>query len=195
MRTELKKLGVGTKVIIYGQYRKVGKHGTILITNVFNMNTREFLCDHLWLNKYRVPWNKRHDDFVVAYGTIYEYQKGYIVDCDIDYNVNPIAAVLIRPLVFHNKIVYMVSLGARKPEHWTYSYKKGFNSETEFYTFETDEISHLFTGNDEEKGYDIINETDDYYDIYYENKDSKLRVYKSLDRALDNALSHIEIIE
>lgn len=187
MRIKLKELGVGTKIIIYGQYRRVGGNNTILLTDIFNIDTKDFLCDHLWINKNKVPWNKEHNDFVVVYGTIYEYQKRV----GIDYNVAPIAVGLIKPFVFHNTIVYMLSSEKYQTKYWFYARTKGFDSKTEIFDFETDEILHLFTGNDKQKGYEIIDETDNYYDIYYEYRANDLRVYKSLDKAL----SHIKRIE
>lgn len=206
MRTKLKELGVGSKIFVYGQYKKVGGHATILLTDIFNLDTKDYLCDHLWLDKCRVPRNKEHNDFVVVNGTVCEYQKLADVDYVVDYSVIPIAVWLIKPFVFHNTIVYMQVSEKYQTNYWFYKGIKGFDSETESYGFETDEILHLYTGfdsqtftgfdgqivtRDAQKGYEIINETADYYDLYYEKRGSNLRVYKSLDKAL----SHIKEIE
>lgn len=184
MRQKLKELGVGTKISICGQYKKVGKSGVILLTDIINANTKELLCDHLWLKKYKVPWNKEHNDFVVVVGTICTYQKniGY------DYNIDPIKIVLIKPLVFHDTIVYMISTEEYQTQFWIYSNMRGYESDM-FYDFETNEILHLFTGSDDEKGYEIISETDCYYNLCYAYRGSNLRVYKTFDAALSKIKS------
>lgn len=187
MRTKLKELGVGTKIVVYGQYIRVGGNDTVLVTDVYNKENREYLCDHLWLKKYDIPWNKEHNDFVVVQGTIYEYQKYYNLT---DYNIMPIKCVLIKPFVFNNTLVYMLSTNKYQSQCWFYSNIRGFNSATEFIDFRTDEILYLFEGNDVQKGYTIIEDNEEYYDLYYKNKNSNLRVYKTF----NTALSHIDDI-
>ena len=48
----------------------------------------------------------------------------------------------------------------------------------------TDNTLHLFDGNEDVIGYEVLLEGDDYYDLYYKEGDSKIRVYKSFNSAL-----------
>lgn len=184
MRIKLREYGVGTQINIYGQYLRVGGHNTILLDSIYHKETKEYLCDHLWLNKSRVPWDKVHDDFVVVKGEIYEYTKYYN---QLDYNIMPIDCYLIKPFVYQNRLVFKISPDTYNSTCWFYSYTRGLNEKVDyytFYTFYTEEILHLYMGNEKEQGYEIIGETDEQYDLWYENRNSKIKVYKSFDAAL-----------
>lgn len=58
----------------------------------------------------------------------------------------------------------------------------------------TDNILHLFDGNEDVIGYEVLLEGDDYYDLYYKEGDSKIRVYKSFNSALKKLILMILMV-
>lgn len=52
------------------------------------------------------------------------------------------------------------------------------------YWYDKYEPSHLYEGDEEEPGYEIIYENGEYCDLGYSYRRSFLRVYKSIDAAL-----------
>lgn len=184
MRTKLRDLGVGTQVDIYGQYMRVGGNNTILLCNVYEKGTNDYLCDHLWLCKQMVPYYKEHHDFVVARGHIYGYTK--LLDL-IDYNINPICCRLIRPYFYRDSIVFALFTERNAGSTWIYS--RWFGPAHNFLNVDdvvmhTAELMHLYDKNEEHEGYEIIAEDEEQYELWYAEKGSKIIVYKTLDAAL-----------
>lgn len=188
MRMKLRDMGVGTQITFYGQYERVGGHNTILMTNLYNKENQEYLCDHIWMCKSSVPYRKKHDDVVVVKGSIYEYTKYYN---QIDYNIMPTECYLIRPLVYQDEIVFLNVTSSAN--YWFYTDRHGFDG-IHFYKLNTREIEHLYLGYEEEKGYEILEDDEDGYILYYEKKDSRVNVYKSLEVALSK-IDFKELIE
>ena len=181
MRTKFKDLGIGNKINIYGQYVRVGSNNTVLLCNIYNKDTGEYLCDHIWVDKGIIPFNKEHDDFVVISGIIYEYQKYFN---QTDYNIKPMKCYLIKPFVYRSNIVFMISSERCNSNYWFYTHRRGFDECDVYVDFTTNNILHLFDGNEEIIGYEVLLEGNDYYDLYYKKEDSRIRVYKFFDSAL-----------
>lgn len=186
MRIKLMALGVGTQVDIYGQYMRVGSNNTILLCNVYEKGTNDYLCDHLWFCKQMVPYYKAHHDFVVARGQIYEYEKQLDIS---DYNIKPICCCLIRPYFYRDSIVFALFTERNVGSTWVYSRWYDIPAHNlltvdavEMYTAE---LMHLYDKNEEHVGYEIIAEDEEQYELWYAEKGSKIIVYKTLDTALN----------
>lgn len=117
MRTKFKDSGIGNKISIYGQYVRVGGNNTVLLCDIYNKDTGEYLCDHIWIDKTIIPFSKEHNDFVIISGVVYEYQKYYN---EIDYNIKPMECYLIKPFVYWSNIVFMISSEKCNSKYWFY---------------------------------------------------------------------------
>lgn len=178
MREKLKKIGIGNEVCILGQYIRVGGKW-LLVTDVHDCITMEYICDHMWIDKYYIDYMKEHDDFVVCRGKVYEYIKA----CGVkDYGVGMVNySLLIKPFVFNDRLVFLMH--DRHIRYWFYRYYPVYKS-SDYPGYKLDEIKHLYQGNSEEAGYEIMEETDEYYILSYEKRNSTLKVYKKLEYAI-----------
>ena len=114
MRTKFKDSGIGNKINIYGQYVRVGGNNTVLLCNIYNKDTREYLCDHIYgLIKELFLLVKS----MMIGGVVYEYQKYYN---EIDYNIKPMECYLIKPFVYRSNIVFMISSEKCNSKYWFY---------------------------------------------------------------------------
>ena len=156
-------MGINKKITVYGRYVGGGNNNTILLQNVHDKLTKEFLCDQLYINSSKVPYNRQPNDFIVVKGIISEYNSR---SKELGYTISPTHCRLIRPMTLGNNTVYVMGNGFTK--YWYYK----------------DEPSHLYEGDEEEPGYEIIYENGEYCDLGYSNERSFLRVYKSIDAAL-----------
>lgn len=174
MREKLLQHGLNSEITIIGQY--VRTSGGILLANIFDFDTDEYLCDHLWIPKpcSDILCFRKANDFMIVTGKIVDYTKQ---SNKKDYGVKYISKVkFIKPLVFKDGIVYLPY--SRYIQYWYFKYRKGYNTD-DYSTEDYSKVEHLYI-NDNKEGYHIVNENAEFFDVCYKEKGSSLRVFKTI---------------
>lgn len=198
MREKLAELGVGTEITVLGQYnRRSGQN--LLFTNLYKLYDGEYLCDHAWIDKGHssATTGRRKSDIIVFKGTIYEYNKGRY-ETEIDYSLYKIHdVIMLKPFMFNDKLVF---INYNECNNYWFFRLDTENCKDEIFNYY--DILKLYTDNTEQRydfdkhewvtvsnvGYHIENETDEYYELYYEKRDSRIKIYKTLKDAVKHTI-------
>lgn len=140
VRYKLAQIGKGNKVKIVGKYanKVVFEYSLIriLLTDVFNATTQEYLCDHLWLDVSKGDYDRFRnnvltDFLVVGEGIVYEYKAEKDLTFYANYSIEKfVIQAFMIPIVFEDKYYFGYYVEKQIPKCLIYTAQNGIRFES-----------------------------------------------------------------
>lgn len=186
-------------ILGYRSGGKASKNRKTLI-DIINYDTNEYICDH---SCQQYSYQKAYaNSFIIADAAIYEYTKGYCCYGDIDYGlrVKNIRSQ-VTAYVYKDNLVFVPSESIFNAWYFrrlyihlnvdNYYHKYNFDLMNLYedvpyghhsFHIQKDYLKVLYAGYgiSDNEGYQVEEETDEYYILYYSKRNSRIKAYKTL---------------